>query len=419
MKNKKETKEDMMTDLKGKILNNIGKTELPPDPGVELLNATSDMVKGLSEEDRLNKKKKMKLPIGKLYSIGKIESKEAMSSGGSGQYSQPLFTETKKEMEEKWSKKYKDSIDCNNPKGFSQRAHCQGKKKKETNEEVLKGGVSDNKKLIDIAKKHDKKGYYDIDNMMETLKKELSKGIKVEMEHTNNRQRAKEIAMDHLYENPKYYSKLKKIETKEATSSSSVGAYDAPGFEDVQMRGNNPKGSGKTHKKTLLPGGKFVSENTKKDMDDMMEDEIYNLRDSEYLKLIDVIESVNKLTQVKTMVNFWELFQKKFDGYISKKLKEKIENKIKEKQKELNRGKEEVEENVKNRKQIPGGKFVQVKEKCKKFPYCNQGDIKALKIFENEKLKEVISKISKEKQISESLIKKILISKINKTIYKK
>jgi hypothetical protein len=29
----------------------------------------------------------------------------------------------------KWTKKYKNSIDCNNPKGFSQRAHCQGKKK--------------------------------------------------------------------------------------------------------------------------------------------------------------------------------------------------------------------------------------------------------------------------------------------------
>jgi len=28
-----------------------------------------------------------------------------------------------------WSQKYKKSIDCNNPKGFSQRAHCQGKKK--------------------------------------------------------------------------------------------------------------------------------------------------------------------------------------------------------------------------------------------------------------------------------------------------
>lgn len=30
---------------------------------------------------------------------------------------------------EKWSKKYKRSIDCDNPKGFSQKAHCAGKKK--------------------------------------------------------------------------------------------------------------------------------------------------------------------------------------------------------------------------------------------------------------------------------------------------
>jgi len=34
------------------------------------------------------------------------------------------------EKESKWSNKYKSSIDCNNPKGFSQRAHCQGRKKK-------------------------------------------------------------------------------------------------------------------------------------------------------------------------------------------------------------------------------------------------------------------------------------------------
>jgi hypothetical protein len=32
---------------------------------------------------------------------------------------------------EDWSKKYKDSIDCNNPKGFSQKAHCDSKKKNE------------------------------------------------------------------------------------------------------------------------------------------------------------------------------------------------------------------------------------------------------------------------------------------------
>jgi hypothetical protein len=32
------------------------------------------------------------------------------------------------DINEKWSEKYKKSIDCNNPKGFSQKAHCQGKK---------------------------------------------------------------------------------------------------------------------------------------------------------------------------------------------------------------------------------------------------------------------------------------------------
>jgi hypothetical protein len=287
MKNKKENNEGI-ENLKDKFSSVVGKVMSDVPPSINKETAIQDMTRGLSEEDKLNKKLKMKLPIGKLYSIGKSESKESTGAASAGGYSAPLFSETKKEMEEKWSKKYKDSIDCNNPKGFSQRAHCQGKKKKDTNEEVLKGGVSDNKKLIDIAKKHDKKGYYDIDNMMETLKKELSKGIKVEMEHTNNRQRAKEIAMDHLYENPKYYSKLKKIETKEATSSSSVGIYDAPGFEDVQMRGNNPKGLGKTHKKTLLPGGKFVSENTKKDMDDMTDDEIYSKLDKMMEKLVAI-----------------------------------------------------------------------------------------------------------------------------------
>jgi hypothetical protein len=33
-------------------------------------------------------------------------------------------------IEERWSQAYKSSINCANPKGFSQRAHCQGRKKK-------------------------------------------------------------------------------------------------------------------------------------------------------------------------------------------------------------------------------------------------------------------------------------------------
>lgn len=35
-------------------------------------------------------------------------------------------------LTEKWSKKYKSSINCSNPKGFSQKAHCAGRKKKES-----------------------------------------------------------------------------------------------------------------------------------------------------------------------------------------------------------------------------------------------------------------------------------------------
>jgi len=30
---------------------------------------------------------------------------------------------------EKWTEKRKRAIDCSNPKGFSERSHCQGKKK--------------------------------------------------------------------------------------------------------------------------------------------------------------------------------------------------------------------------------------------------------------------------------------------------
>lgn len=41
------------------------------------------------------------------------------------------MTKTKKNR--KWSMKYKKSINCNNPKGFSQKQHCKyGKTKKKT-----------------------------------------------------------------------------------------------------------------------------------------------------------------------------------------------------------------------------------------------------------------------------------------------
>lgn len=40
---------------------------------------------------------------------------------------------------------------------------------------------------------------------------QLQKGIKHELEHTNDPKIAKEIAMDHLAEDPKYYDNLERL----------------------------------------------------------------------------------------------------------------------------------------------------------------------------------------------------------------
>ena len=48
---------------------------------------------------------------------------------------------------EAWSDKYKKSIDCDNPKGFSQKAHCAGKKKKVKELKIVKPNSVDTKGL--------------------------------------------------------------------------------------------------------------------------------------------------------------------------------------------------------------------------------------------------------------------------------
>lgn len=63
-------------------------------------------------------------------------------------------------------------------------------------ENKLKGGVGDKKKSKDVDQK------------------ELEMGIKIEMEHTHDKETAKEIAIDHLTEIPDYYTRLEKMEKK-------------------------------------------------------------------------------------------------------------------------------------------------------------------------------------------------------------
>lgn len=68
--------------------------------------------------------------------------------------------------------------------------------------DVLSGGIADNRSEDE----------FDPD--------ELAAGIKVELEHTNSEDLAKEIAMDHLAEDPKYYTHLGRME---------AGKCDEPG----------------------------------------------------------------------------------------------------------------------------------------------------------------------------------------------
>jgi hypothetical protein len=54
----------------------------------------------------------------------------------------------------------------------------------------------------------------------------------------------------------------------------------------------------------------------------------------------------------------------------------------------------------------PDGVYVQIKEKCKKFPYCNQGDVNALEILENN---ELINEVSNHFKINSKTLKQIIL----------
>lgn len=240
--------------------------------------------------------------------ISEEETTEATGAGSSGGYESPLFSEPKKNN--LFQPGTETRLTTKPEGGF-------------VNEDEIEGGLADDKTIQDIATLHGV--------TVEDIISQLEIGIEVEMEHTNNKDKATEIALDHLVEFPDYYDRLedmenvaKKEETKEATTSSSVGAYDAP-F-------GGPK-------KDPLKIEKSV--------------------DSAYSKLRSVKDK-----------NF-----PKYGG--------------------------------------PGGKYVKIKEKCKTFPYCNQGDIKALEFFENEIVKEAIDNISKRYKINENYVKGVILENTN------
>ena len=131
---------------------------------------------------------------------------------------EPKKKETKEqdEVTEKWSEKYKKSIDCSNPKGFSQKAHCDGRKKKETKEATGSGSSG---AFVGPVFGGDNEFW------------ERSKS-----------------------ENPKLKEQVEKVEATEATGSGSVGVYSQPA---MWAKSTKKKDWGPS-RKTQIPGGGFV-----------------------------------------------------------------------------------------------------------------------------------------------------------------
>ena len=120
-----------------------------------------------------------------------------------------------------------------------------------TNEDKVPGGLGDKLKgsMEDQHKQLAKMHKVTVDE----INAQVQKGVKVEMEHTNDEDIAHEIAMEHVYEDPKYYDKLSKIEeAKKAGSESSkennlrdwFGRKGAKGSKGGWVDCNAPDGKG-------------------------------------------------------------------------------------------------------------------------------------------------------------------------------
>jgi hypothetical protein len=238
-------------------------------------------------------------------------------------------------------------------------------------EDELEGGDADEMTIEKLAKKHKTK--------VENIINQLMKGIAVEREHTNEVNLAMEIAMDHVAEDPKYYDKLEKIEShkeesKEATGAASAGAYVGPLFGPIKKSKNTPT-------KTKPKGGE-VGEG----------------------------EKYKEETKEATTSASVGAYDAPFGG--PKKDPLKLSNP------------DTVEKELRSTKPGfpkfggPGGKYVRIKDKCKKFPYCNQGDINALELFEKDMVKEAIENISLRLDLPMIAVKSIVLHELEEKLIK-
>jgi len=108
---------------------------------------------------------------------------------------------------------------------------------------MMRGAVGDvvNQRKFKLLERKDliPGGLADKSDPSEFDQNQLAMGTKVEREHTNSDEKAREIAMDHLKENPRYYTLLKTIEPKHE----SVRGRGEPGMGGPPHSGGHPVGS--------------------------------------------------------------------------------------------------------------------------------------------------------------------------------
>lgn len=137
-----------------------------------------------------------------------------------------------------------------------------------TNEDLIPGGLGDKLKGS-MEEQH--KQLADMHGVsVEEINKQVQKGIKVEMEHTDNEDIAHEIAMEHVYEDPKYYDKLASIEEVYSDKQRRFMCAKA------KQGADRPKGLSKKEAEEMCSGPMIDEENKKAGTESSKEN---NLRD--------------------------------------------------------------------------------------------------------------------------------------------
>lgn len=148
-------------------------------------------------------------------------------------------------VNEKWSEKYKRSINCAHPKGFSQRAHCQGRKKNEDLNEFAPGGGSDSGDYFRTLASAWYNGVYDAGNLQKGIKSQedierlLQRGIVCPDGRTrkygidyNSTFDGVVISSDDYYEHSDYNDKGQEVDSR---TGQPWGPYDYMEFKDEEL----------------------------------------------------------------------------------------------------------------------------------------------------------------------------------------